>query len=163
MKSQRSYEAVDRIVQRQLERKTRLDVVRTAERSLLPDEREEFFTDLILKLGSARPSTRSASRWSRSTGPAPVTVDVPVAVESSQPKPSMRALITTVLAGDVALGSGDVCRAVMGLAPNLQRASIASELTKMRAAGLVIKKGLGPRGGLYGLADAPAEADSTPR
>ena len=160
MKTRRSYETVDRIIQRQLERKTRLEVARTAERSLLPDEREEFFADLVLRLETVRPANRSGSRGGRT---APVVVDVPVAANPSQPKPTIRALITTILSGDVTLGSGEVCRAAMDLDPSLQRASIASELTKMRAAGAVIKKGLGPRGGLYGLAHAPAGANSTLR
>jgi hypothetical protein len=161
MKTRRSYEAIDRIVQRQLERKTRLDVVRTAERSLLPDEREEFFADLVLRHDSGREASHTMSRASRRA--AAGTNDVPVAGDSSQAKPTIRALIATILSGEVALGAGEVCRAAMALDPSLQRASVASELTKMRQAGVIIKRGLGPRGGLYGLAHAPVEADSTPR
>jgi hypothetical protein len=151
MKNQQSHGTIEHVIRVQRERKRRLDAAREAERSLLPGEREEFFAVLYEEMEHAASDVARVNRVLRSGF---------IEAAAVQRKPTIRSVIATVLAGGVALGCGDICGAALQLDPDLRKASVASELTQMRKAGLVTKRGSGPRGGLYGLADQPANDQS---
>ena len=149
MKSQNYSELVHHVMQQQFGRRHRLEAARAAEQALSPDERETFLAELIDKLDPAAFACPSQS-------------SSPAGISSTRRRPTIRAIIRTVLARDDALGCADVCHAVIAVEPSLKKASVASELTQMRQAGLVVRKGAGPRGSLYALAPQPANDQSIP-
>jgi hypothetical protein len=157
MKNQSNREIVDQIVERELERRRRLAVALAAEQALLPDERAQFLAGQIIDLDSSATTEGLAVEGRRRRRP---VASEPMGSVGTNPTATIRTLISTVLAGNGALESADVCRAVLAIDPDRRRTSVASELTAMRAAGLVTKRGSGARGGLYGLVQAPANDNS---
>lgn len=77
------------------------------------------------------------------------------------PRKTMRDAVIDVLAEGTALGTGDIFHAVRKVLPDTQKPSLTAEVYHMRQDGLIVQKGRGARGALYGLLNGGGPQDAS--
>jgi hypothetical protein len=81
--------------------------------------------------------------------------------KSAQQQPALtnRAAISTVLGRGRALNTGQIFQAVLEILPDAQKGSVASEVNRMKGAGLIVERGVIGRGPGYILANGGSHAN----
>ncbi len=129
--------AVDRILEEQDQKRQRLEAARAATAALTSDEKAEFIAELIRQVEAAdAPSTR---RHRPTDGP------------------TFRDLIVGVLSQGTPLGTSGVLAEVKKVIPTAEYPSVASEIQRMKKAGIIEVQGTTGRGAAYALSATSSE------